>query len=473
MYSTRQSCPFCNPAPARVVFSNAVIVALWDGFPVSPGHLLIVPKRHVATWFEASEEEQREIWQAIEKGKEAICQLYQPDGFNIGINVGEAAGQTVPHLHLHIIPRYQGDVPDPRGGVRYVIPHKANYLKPTPTSSDNTLVKPEPGPANETVRVQHQHADDLGKITKVVPKSPVKRSADIGDSALVRGERDPLLPHLQYELETATAADLSVAFIQRSGVELLRPYLIDMLQRDGTIRILTGDYMNITDPDALAELLDLDGRLQLRVFQANAISFHPKAYLFQHADQQGTAFVGSSNLSHSALRNGIEWNYRVYKSTHSDGYQNVREAFEELWRHPQTCNVTPEWIAEYRIRRAAATTIQLSQLADDEQPTTPPQPNAIQVEALAALEECRRAGQQAGLVVLATGLGKTWLSAFDSHRPEFKRILFVAHRDEILQQALRTFRVVRPGARLGKYTGAEKVLDADLLFKSQDGRMRA
>lgn len=459
-------CPFCNLPPPRIVFSNSLVVALWDGFPVSPGHLLIVPKRHVATWFEANEEEQRQIWQAIEKGKEAICQLYQPDGFNIGTNVGEAAGQTVPHLHLHIIPRYQGDVPDPRGGVRYVIPHKANYLKPTTNSPDNTLVKPETSPANETVRVQHQHADDPGKIIKVLPKSPVKRSADIGDSALVRGERDPLLPHLQYELETATAADLSVAFIQRSGVELLRPYLIDMLQRNGTIRILTGDYMNITDPDALAELLDLDGPLQMRVFQANAISFHPKAYLFQHADQQGTAFVGSSNLSHSALRSGIEWNYRVYKSTHSDGYQNVRDAFEELWLHPQTCTVTPEWIAEYRIRRAAATTIQLSQLADDEQPTTPPQPNAIQVEALAALEECRRAGQQAGLVVLATGLGKTWLSAFDSHRPEFKRILFVAHRDEILQQALRTFRVVRPGARLGKYTGVEKVLDADILFAS-------
>ncbi|MBN8605241.1 MAG: DEAD/DEAH box helicase family protein, partial [Planctomycetes bacterium] len=463
-------CPFCNLPSSRIVFGNSLVVALWDGFPVSPGHLLIVPKRHVATWFEAHEEEQREIWQAIEKGKEAICQLYQPDGFNIGINVGEAAGQTVPHLHLHIIPRYQGDVPDPRGGVRYVIPHKANYLKPTPDSSDNTLVKPEPSLATETVRVQHQHAHDLGKIIKVVPKSPVKRSADIGDSALVRGERDPLLPHLQYELETATAADLSVAFIQRSGVELLRPYLIDMLQRHGTIRILTGDYMNITDPDALAELLDLDGPLQLRVFQANAISFHPKAYLFQHADQQGTAFVGSSNLSHSALRSGIEWNYRVYKSTHSDGYQNVREAFEELWRNPQTCTVTPEWIAEYRIRRAETTTIQLSQLADNEQPTTPPQPNAIQVEALAALEECRRAGQQAGLVVLATGLGKTWLSAFDSHRPEFKRILFVAHRDEILQQALRTFRVVRPGARLGKYTGVEKGFDTDSLFKLQEGK---
>lgn len=464
-----KTCPFCHPAHSSVVFSNSVIVALWDGFPVSEGHLLVVPRRHVATWFEASEEEQREIWQAIEKGKEAICQIYQPDGFNIGINIGEAAGQTVPHLHLHIIPRYHGDVPDPRGGVRYVIPHKANYLQSL-KATVNPLESPQPSaevePIAKPIVVQHQHANDLGKITKVIPRSPVPRLPNIGDSALVRGDRDPLLPHIQYELEHAQTADLSVAFIQRSGIELLRPYLIDMLQRQGTLRILTGDYLNVTDPDALAELLDLDGPLQLRVFQAKTTSFHPKAYLFQQDAENGTAFVGSSNLSHSALRSGIEWNYRVYKSSDHDGYADVKAAFEELWQHPKTCVVTPEWIAAYRTRRAAANTITVSQLADIDLANTPPQPNAIQIEALAALEECRRSGQQAGLVVLATGLGKTWLSAFDSQRPEFQRILFVAHRDEILQQALHTFRTIRPAARLGKYTGTEKVPEADILFAS-------
>lgn len=461
-----KTCPFCYPDPARVVFSNAVIVALWDGFPVSPGHLLVVPRRHVATWFEASEEEQREIWQAIEKGKEAICQIYQPDGFNIGINIGEAAGQTVPHLHLHIIPRYHGDVPDPRGGVRYVIPEKANYLKSTLPGTESSQQQTEHETAEQPIVIQHQHAHGPGKITKVIPRSPVPRLPNIGDSALVRGERDPLLPHIQHELGRALAADLSVAFIQRSGVELLRPYLIDMLQRQATIRILTGDYLNVTDPDALAELLDLDGPLQLRVFQTQATSFHPKAYLFQHADQNGTAFVGSSNLSNSALRSGIEWNYRVYKSVNQDGYADVKAAFEELWQHPKTRSVTPEWIAEYRQRRIAASTVSVAQLADNERPVTPPKPNAIQIEALAALEECRLAGQQAGLVVLATGLGKTWLSAFDSQRPEYQRILFVAHRDEILQQALHTFRTISPEARIGKYTGNEKAPDADILFAS-------
>lgn len=466
MQSQPFTCPFCQISHSRVVFSNSLVAALWDGYPVSPGHLLIVPKRHVATWFEASPEEQQAVWQAIEEGKQAICQRHQPDGFNIGINVGEAAGQTVPHLHLHIIPRYQGDVPDPRGGVRYVIPQKANYLKATTAAAEIHATQIPAIPVTESVRLQHQHFSDFGKITKVVPRSPVPRLPSIGDSALVRGDRDPLLPHIQHELQTAKSADLSVAFIQRSGVELLRPYLIDMLQRHGNVRILTGDYLQVTDPDALAELLDLDGPLQLRVFQATAVSFHPKAYLFQQDDQHGTAFVGSSNLSHSALRSGIEWNYRVYKSSDRDGYTDVRAAFDELWQHPQTRQITPEWIAEYRLRRAAVNAITVSQLAEVDRPSTPPKPNTIQLEALKALEECRLAGQRAGLVVLATGLGKTWLSAFDSHRPEFQRILFVAHREEILQQALHTFRTIRPNASLGKYNGIEKISAAEILFAS-------
>lgn len=450
------NCPFCKLEPARIVFGDDLIIALWDGFPVSPGHLLIIPKRHAATWFDANPAEQQAIWKAVERAKEEILKLYQPDGFNIGINIGTAAGQTVPHLHLHVIPRYQGDVEDPRGGVRYVIPQKANYLKQTTVAPTN----------DRTVIVQHHHTSDFGKIVKVVATSPVQRLPSIGDSALVRGERDPLLPHICYEFEHANTADLSVAFIQRSGVLLLRPYLIDMLQRGGRVRILTGDYLNVTDPTALAELLDLEGNLQMRVFEANAVSFHPKAYLFQQDPHSGTAFVGSSNLTHTALQSGVEWNYRVYKITDQAGFTAVQAAFEELWNHPQTCLITHEWIATYRKRRESAKTIDVTRLAEHTTPTEPPQPNTIQAEALQALQECRNNGQKAGLVVLATGLGKTWLSAFDSARPEFKRILFVAHRDEILQQAIHTYRIIQPDANIGKYTGTEKKQQADILFAS-------
>jgi diadenosine tetraphosphate (Ap4A) HIT family hydrolase len=105
------------------------ILGLWDGFPVSPGHALLVPRRHVATWFDATLEERIELAEAVEVARTAILQRHRPDGFNVGMNLGSAAGQTVPHLHLHVIPRYAGDVEDPRGGVRWVVPSKAAYWR--------------------------------------------------------------------------------------------------------------------------------------------------------------------------------------------------------------------------------------------------------------------------------------------------------------------------------------------------------
>jgi diadenosine tetraphosphate (Ap4A) HIT family hydrolase len=122
-----QACPFCNPAQDRVIWGTELVVALWDGFPVSPGHALLVPRRHIGTWSSASEAEQAALFNAIVDVQREIERQYEPDGYNIGINSGKAAGQTVPHLHVHIIPRFQGDVDDPRGGVRGVIPDKADY----------------------------------------------------------------------------------------------------------------------------------------------------------------------------------------------------------------------------------------------------------------------------------------------------------------------------------------------------------
>jgi diadenosine tetraphosphate (Ap4A) HIT family hydrolase len=123
------SCPFCQPAADRIAFEQPLVRALWDAFPVSPGHLLVVPRRHVATWFDASEEERATILKALDEAKALVDSHHHPDGYNIGINVGQAAGQTVFHLHVHLIPRYSGDVEDPRGGVRHVIPGRGNYLK--------------------------------------------------------------------------------------------------------------------------------------------------------------------------------------------------------------------------------------------------------------------------------------------------------------------------------------------------------
>jgi diadenosine tetraphosphate (Ap4A) HIT family hydrolase len=120
-------CPFCTIPADRIFFHDPLVLGLWDGFPASPGHALLVTRRHVPTWFDATVEEQQALNAAIAMTRREIEKRHQPQGYNVGFNAGEAAGQTVFHLHVHVIPRYAGDVPDPRGGVRGVIPGKAAY----------------------------------------------------------------------------------------------------------------------------------------------------------------------------------------------------------------------------------------------------------------------------------------------------------------------------------------------------------
>lgn len=107
--------------------SNEKAFAIYDNYPVTEGHVLIITKREVPTWFDANEDEQRAVMSLLGKMKLFLQEEYDPDGFNIGINNGETAGQTIPHLHVHLIPRYKNDMDDPRGGVRHVIPERGNY----------------------------------------------------------------------------------------------------------------------------------------------------------------------------------------------------------------------------------------------------------------------------------------------------------------------------------------------------------
>jgi diadenosine tetraphosphate (Ap4A) HIT family hydrolase len=126
----RQNCPFCSVNKAsehEPLPSNKLAHIRLDGFPVSKGHLLIVPNRHAGDWFDLTGAEQQAVMELVEQGKRWLEERYQPDGYNIGMNCGAAAGQTISHMHCHLIPRYAGDQPDPRGGVRWVIPEKADY----------------------------------------------------------------------------------------------------------------------------------------------------------------------------------------------------------------------------------------------------------------------------------------------------------------------------------------------------------
>jgi len=119
-------CPFCDGDDERIV-QNDLGFAIYDTNPASPGHALVIPKRHIAEYFDASREEKIAILELIDKMKQAIDQKHKPDAYNIGVNIGEVAGQSVPHIHIHIIPRYKGDVENPKGGVRGVIPKKQKY----------------------------------------------------------------------------------------------------------------------------------------------------------------------------------------------------------------------------------------------------------------------------------------------------------------------------------------------------------
>ena len=122
-----QPCPFCALPQERIVSQNEYGILFYDGYPVSPGHSLIIPKRHIGSFFETSIVERAALFELLDDAKRAAELEYHPDGYNIGINDGVMAGQTIPHLHIHLIPRYSGDVFDPRGGVRWVIPDKADY----------------------------------------------------------------------------------------------------------------------------------------------------------------------------------------------------------------------------------------------------------------------------------------------------------------------------------------------------------
>jgi diadenosine tetraphosphate (Ap4A) HIT family hydrolase len=125
-------CPFCTLDPARIIGECTLTLTLWDGFPVSPGHALIIPRRHLPSWSGATVDEKQALISAIDDARELIDGLHGPNGYNIGFNDGRAAGQTVMHLHMHVIPRYDGDVPDPRGGVRWVMPSRARYWDSEP-----------------------------------------------------------------------------------------------------------------------------------------------------------------------------------------------------------------------------------------------------------------------------------------------------------------------------------------------------
>ena len=268
-------------------------------------------------------------------------------------------------------------------------------------------------------------------------------------------------------IDQADEVYIVAAFAQRSGVELLLPALRRAVERGADVHFLIGDYLHITDPEALAALLKLDG-LSIRFYRSGGRAFHPKAYLFRNAET-GLSIVGSSNISKSAFRNGIEWNLHLPQAVAPHILDDAIEAFMDLYLSEAAQDLNPMVLEAYRQEHDARQYVAEPEVNYAEQQLVTSDeilPHRVQEEALRALRETMEAGRTRALTVLATGLGKTYLSAFFAR--DFKRILFLAHQRELLEQAERSFKKVEPNWQTAFYIGSDRTNDeqTDVLFGS-------
>lgn len=290
-----------------------------------------------------------------------------------------------------------------------------------------------------------------------------------------------LMKELNTLNEEALQINWIIAFAMKSGALLMLDSLKRAHDRGADIQILVGDYLCITQPEALSILHNTLPHAEIRLYETHGISFHPKAYLYRHSKNHHL-IVGSSNLSKSALTRGVEWNLHT---VNNDVYEQAADEFEKIFYAENTVPVNTFTIDTYRERYEIANQkIPIAQKWDEEAATdlmygptieketvmeTPMttytfEPRPAQKIALQALQETTSEGHRKAMAVLATGLGKTYLAAFFAEN--YKRVLFVAHREEILEQAKIAFSHVHPKRSTGFYSGQEKNTDADMTFAS-------
>lgn len=289
---------------------------------------------------------------------------------------------------------------------------------------------------------------------------------------VMTGDKDArmqLYYQLSRSLRGAESVDIIVSFLMESGVKLIVKDLEKALKRGAKIRILTGNYLGITQPSALYMIKrELGEQIDLRFYNEKNRSFHPKSYIF-HYKNYSEIYVGSSNISRSALTSGIEWNYRFRSDSDLESYEKFFYTFEDLF-YNHSIVIDDEELKRYSRnwhRPAVAKDLDRYDVEADDKDTNVRamyEPRGAQIEALCALEHTRQGGAKRALVVAATGVGKTYLAAFDSKG--FERVLFVAHREEILKQAAVSFHNVRNSDDYGFFDGAEKSTDKSVIFAS-------
>lgn len=290
-----------------------------------------------------------------------------------------------------------------------------------------------------------------------------------------RYENRYLYYQLKMSMKAAKSVDIIVSFLMESGVKLILEDLQMASQRGVHIRMLTGNYLGITQPQALYMLKkELHENVDLRFYNDKSRSFHPKAYIF-HYENDSEIFIGSSNISRSALTSGIEWNYRFKKSFDVDNFSKFNNTFMDLFDNHSIVIDDLELKRYSKSWKKPAVIRDLARYDEAELEVDLGSninfdkdkffvPRGAQIEALYALKDTREQGATKALIEAATGIGKTYLAAFDSLL--YKRVLFLAHREEILNQAAIAFRNVRESSDFGFFDGNSKENKAAVIFAS-------
>lgn len=308
--------------------------------------------------------------------------------------------------------------------------------------------------------------------------------------------------HIESSMVNCKSFSFSVAFISDAAIQLLVDAFRNTQLRGVSGRVLTTDYMFGTSPAALRRLMRFPN-VEVRVFTTlnkNTRGFHTKGYLFEFDDRVQLT-VGSSNLTEKALKHNHEWNLSYYSKDNLKLINTLYSEFDELWNDPDVVPLTKEYIDEYEkqynyekyaksnqqslikqlvaflkdntdtdlINRIAdiydLKTNEVIDYVDEQVKNSDLRPNYMQELALESLQDLRNKGQNKGLVIAATGTGKTFLAAFDVLQVNPKRLLFVVHREKILKDAMKTFKSIHH-ASMGLYTGREKSIDSDYVFAS-------
>lgn len=340
----------------------------------------------------------------------------------------------------------------------------ANRLLRT-LSEDSAPYASIDGDAKLLLEVQRPTANFTAHRPTPRPGIPLRDS-----TLLVNGHKDLQIgSQVALEIQSADRIDLLCAFVRFAGLRLIRPELEEFLLRGGQMRVIASVYTGSTERRALDDLVGLGAKVKVS-YETSQTRLHAKAWLFERDTGFATAYVGSSNLTHSALVDGLEWNVRATQIDNAAIIQRIAATFEQYWNEPEFEDYDP------RVDGA-----RLQQALDEQSgsrgidPWRPlididVQPKPFQLEMLEALSAERQRGHFRNLVVSPTGTGKTWVSAFDYKRLReqgLDRLLFVAHRDEILRQSQEVFSVVLKDPVFGeRHVGAERPIYGEHVFAS-------